>query len=354
MAVIGVGHLGKEHARILAGMPDVELVGVADVNADQAHAVARRLGTKAYADYWPLLNLVDATCVVVPTTHHFAVASEFLRRGIPVLVEKPLALNLGQADALADLSRRHGATLQVGHIERFNPAFEDLVSRTLQPKFVTCERVGPFSGRSTDIGVVLDLMIHDLDLLLALVRAPVRTVEAVGVSLFGGHEDVANARLHFANGCVANVTASRASPVPQRRMHVWAPEGYARVDFSKRHLTLMQPSARMRAFGLDATSLTRLKDELFSRHVEVLELERNAEGDQLTRELHDFVTCLRTGAAPRVGAAEGRNAIELAMRVLASMERHAWDGDAAGPTGPLHLPLPRGQLFPPGRGEAAA
>src|SRR5271166_5876469 len=124
MAVIGVGHLGKEHARILAGLPDVELVGVADVNADQAHAVARRLGTAAYHDYWPLLNLVDATCIVVPTTHHFAVASEFLRRGIPVLVEKPLALNLEQADALADLARHHGTTLQVGHIERFNPAFE--------------------------------------------------------------------------------------------------------------------------------------------------------------------------------------------------------------------------------------
>src|SRR5271166_50117 len=152
MAVIGVGHLGKEHARILADLPEVELVGVADVNIDQAHTVARRLGTKAFGDYWPLLNLVDATCIVVPTTYHFAVAAEFLRRGIPVLVEKPLALDLQQADALAELAYRHGATLQVGHIERFNPAFEDLETRPLQPKFVTCERVGPFSGRSTDIG----------------------------------------------------------------------------------------------------------------------------------------------------------------------------------------------------------
>jgi predicted dehydrogenase len=353
MAVIGVGHLGKEHARILAGLPDVELVGVADVNADQAHAVARRLGTMAYHDYWPLLNLVDATCVVVPTTYHFAVASEFLRRGIPVLVEKPLALNLEQADALADLARQHGTTLQVGHIERFNPAFEELQNRPLQAKFVTCERVGPYSGRSTDIGVVLDLMIHDLDLLLALVRAPVRSVEAVGVSLFGGHEDVANARLHFANGCVANVTASRASSTPQRRMHVWAPEGYARVDFSKRHLTLMQPTARMRDYGLDSNSLTRLKDELFTRHVEVLDLDRT-EGDQLTRELLHFVNCVQTGATPRVGAAEGRDAIELAMRILDCIDNHSWEGGADGPTGPLQVPAPRGQLFPPTRGEAAA
>jgi predicted dehydrogenase len=353
MAVIGVGHLGKEHARILAGLPTVDLVGVADVNADQAHAVARRLGTRAFTDYWPLLNLVDATTVVVPTTHHFAVASEFLRRGLPVLVEKPLALNLAQADMLVELARRHGTTLQVGHIERFNPAFEDLAGRPLQPKFVTCERLGPFTGRSTDIGVVLDLMVHDLDLLLALVGTPVRSVEAVGVSLFGGHEDVANARLHFASGCVADVTASRASPTPQRRMHVWAPEGYARVDFCRRRLTLVQPSARMRAYGLDAESLTRLKPDVFSRHLEVLDVDRS-EGDQLTRELQHFVKCVQTGTAPRVGGNEGRDAIALATRVLESMAAHRWEGGDDSPAGPLHLPMPRGPLFPPRDGEAAA
>ena len=353
MAVVGVGHLGKEHARVLAGLPEVELVGVADVNADQAHAVARRLGTTAYHDYWPLLNLVDATSVVVPTTQHFAIASEFLRRGIPVLVEKPLASTLEQADALVELASRHGATLQVGHIERFNPAFEDLEKRPMQPKFVSCARLGPFSGRSTDIGVVLDLMVHDLDLLLALVRAPVSSVEAVGVSLFGGHEDVANARLHFANGCVADVTASRASPTALRCMHVWAPEGYARVDFAQRHLTLMQPSARMRRHGLDAAALTRLKEELFSLHVEVLDLDRN-EGDQLTRELQHFVACVQTGRTPRVSGLEGRDAMELATRILSSIHLHPWEGAAEGPTGPLHLPLPRGQLFPSRPDDIAA
>src|SRR6266481_3021992 len=136
MAVIGVGHLGKEHARILASLPDVELVGVADVNAEQAHSVARRVNTQAFTDYWPLLNLVDAACVVVPTTYHFAVASEFLRRGLPVLVEKPLALDVEQAATLVELAEKHHAVLQVGHIERFNPAFEELLGRPLQPKFV--------------------------------------------------------------------------------------------------------------------------------------------------------------------------------------------------------------------------
>jgi predicted dehydrogenase len=358
MAVVGVGHLGKEHARILAGLDDVELVGVADVNAEQARAVAGRLGARACTDYRPLLDAVDAACVVVPTSQHFAVAAAFLRRGIPVLVEKPLAATVEEAEGLVELAERHGALLQVGHIERFNPAFEELLTHPLQPKFVTCERLGPFTGRSTDIGVVLDLMIHDLDLLLALVRSPVRRVEAVGMSLFGGNEDVANARLHFDNGCVADVTASRASPAPQRRMHVWAPEGYARLDYGKRKLTLVQPSARLRREGLDPrrlapAELARLKEEFFGRHLEVLELDRN-QGDQLTRELQEFVTCVRTKASPRVGGTAGLNAIALAARVLESIRGHAWEGHGQGPTGPLHLPAPLGPLFPPGPEEAAA
>jgi predicted dehydrogenase len=353
MAVVGVGHLGKEHARILAGLPDVELVGVADLNVEQAHTVARRLGTTAYPGYWPLLNLVDAVCVAVPTTQHFAVAAEFLRRGIAVLVEKPLAPTLEQADALVELARRQGALLQVGHIERFNPAFEDLERRPLRPKFVSCERVGPFSGRSTDIGVVLDLMIHDLDLLLALVRAPVQSVEAVGASLFGGHEDVANARLRFANGCVADVTASRANPAPRRRLQLWASEGFACLDFARRHLTLIQPTVHVRRHGIDISALSRLKDELFSQHLETLELDYAA-GDQLTRELQDFVRCLRTGAVPRASGLEGRDAVELAGRVLESLRNHCWEGARQGPVGPRQLPLPRGQLFTPGHGEAAA
>jgi predicted dehydrogenase len=358
MAVVGVGHLGKEHARILAGLDEVELVGVADVNREQAEAVARRVGARAFTECWPLLNLVDAACVVVPTSQHFAVAREFLRRRIPVLVEKPLAATLEEAEALVELSERHGAVLQVGHIERFNPAFEELQARPLQPKFITCERLGPFTGRSVDIGVVLDLMIHDLDLLLALVRAPVRRVEAVGVSVFGRHEDMANARLHFANGCVATVTASRANPAPHRCMHVWAPEGYARVDFARRSLTLVQPSPALRREGLDPrrlepAALARLKDDLFGRHFEVLELDRN-HGDQLTRELQEFVRCARGQGAPRVGGAAGLNAIALASRVLDSLRNHAWDGHAQGPAGPLVLPAPLGPLFTPRTGEAAA
>lgn len=357
VAVIGVGHLGKEHARILAGLPEVELVGVADTNAAQAQTVAEKVGTQAYTDYRPLLDQVDAASVVVPTTAHHAVASAFLQRGVPVLVEKPLAPTVAEAESLVELAAQKGTILQVGHIERFNPAYEELKSRPVQPKFIHAERVGPFTGRSTDIGVVLDLMIHDLDLLLDLVAAPVQEVEAVGVSIFGVHEDVANTRLHFADGCVAEVTASRASPAPARRMNVWAPEGYARVDFAKRSLALVQPSEPLRRHGLDArrldaSALARLKDDLFGQHFKTLHLDCNR-GDQLTRELAHFVHCVRTGAQPRVSGADGLRALRLAERVLAGIRAHRWTGTASGPAGPQRLPNPVGLLFPNVTSEAA-
>ena len=359
IAVIGVGHLGKEHARILAGMPEVELAGVADVNTDQCQAVARRLGCRSYTSYRALLHLADAAVVAVPTTSHYSVAGEFLRSGIALLVEKPLAATLAEAENLVELSNRHHTLLQVGHIERFNPALEKLLEHTLQPKFVQCERLGGFTGRSADVGVVLDLMIHDLDVLLALVRSPLRSVEALGVSIFGACEDVANARLTFVNGCVANVTASRASYAQHRCMQIWAPEGFARVDFARRQLTFIQPSEYVREHGLDLCRLdpasrAMLKDELFGRHLEVHALDCNPTADQLTSELRHFVHCIQNGLQPRVTGEDGRDAIALATRILQSIEHHQWEGHAAGPIGPAHIPAPRGLLFHPLAGEAAA
>jgi predicted dehydrogenase len=350
VAVIGVGHLGKEHARILAGLPDVELVGVADVNHEQAQAIARRHNTQAFNDYWPLLNLVDAASIVVPTTYHLTVAREFLKRGIPLLIEKPLARSVAEAQELVELADQHGAILQVGHIERFNPAYEELRSRPFKPKFIRAQRMGPFTGRSTDVGVVLDLMIHDLDLLLALVQAPVRSVDAVGMSCFGGHEDIANARLHFVNGCIAEVTASRASPTASRGMQLWGPEGYAEVDFATRKLTLVQPSEQVRRHGLDPARLdpasrSRIREELFTRHLELMTVDGKAQ-DQLTCELQEFITCVRTGQTPRVAGRDGVAAIGVAEQILAAIREHCWDGTQAGPKGPFQLPTPGGLLFP--------
>jgi predicted dehydrogenase len=358
MAVVGVGHLGKEHARILASLPAVELVGVVDQRPSQAEAIAQRCNTRACTDPRILLTEVDAAVIAAPTAVHHAVAADFLRHGIPLLIEKPLTADVAQAEELVDLARRHGAFVQVGHIERFNPAFEELQKRPIQPKYIRAERCGGFSGRSTDVGVVFDLMIHDLDLVLALAGGSVRRVEALGVAVLGGHEDVAQARLTFAGGCVADLTASRVHPASVRQMQVWGPEGCATIDFGRRHLTLMQPADHLQQRRLDSRRLdsalaNSLRTELFGRHVQVAELDCNR-GDQLTREIEDFVRCVQTGRQPRVDGAAGRDAVKVAAQVLESLHGHAWDGEDGHHCGPWHLPAPRGPLFLPPATDAAA
>jgi predicted dehydrogenase len=328
------------------------------VRAAQAESVAQRCGTRAFTDHRPLLPALGAAVIAAPTFSHHALALEFLKEGISLLVEKPLASTLEQADEVVSAARRAGAVLQVGHIERFNPAFEDLQNRPLRPKLITCERCSGFTGRSTDLGVVLDLMIHDIDLVLALVGGPVRTVEALGVSVLGGHEDLAQARITFANGCVANFTASRAHPRPVRRMQVWGAEGYAGIDFARRQLTLVQPAEPLRrnfdVRRLGPEALSALKVDLFERYLQTLEVSCDRPGpDPLTRELQDFVACVQTGRAPRVDGAAGRDALEVASRVLDSLKAHAWEGNDAGPVGPHQLPAPHGTLFAARAREAA-
>jgi predicted dehydrogenase len=358
MGVVGVGHLGQAHARILAGLRGVELVGVVDSNPAQAQLVAERHHTRVFDHHLDLAEQVEAACIVVPTTYHHVVACDFLRHGVPVLVEKPLALNLHQAGELVDLARGRGTLLQVGHIERFNPAFEELRARPLCPKFIECERHGTYTGRSTDIGAVLDLMIHDLDLLLDLVGDEVQEVQAVGASVFGGHEDMVNARLRFANGCVAHLTASRMSPTAKRKLRVWATEGYAGIDFIRRHLTLVQPSEELRRREFDPdwyddpVRRRQLQDQVFTRFLQTQDLDCDR-GDQLTRELEHFIHCVRTGARPRIGGEEALRALALATRVLESMKEHRWENRRDGPTGPDQLPMPTGPLLGKTRRTAA-
>jgi predicted dehydrogenase len=360
VAVVGVGHLGKEHARILASLPEVELIGVVDPDRHQAEAVAARCMTRPYDDHRPLLSATRAAVIAAPTAYHHSIARDFLSAGIPLLVEKPLGSNLAQAEELARLSQEQDTLLQVGHVERFNPAFEELLRRPIRPRYLVCERYSGFSGRSTDVGVVLDLMIHDLDLVLALVQSPVAGVEALGAAVLGGHEDLAQARVRFANGCVADLAASRVHPESLRRMRAWGPEGYAGVDFATRRLTLMQPGEHLRrgridSRRLDPPLLNSLKAELFTRHVQVLEVDcsQHYQADQLTRELLEFLRCVRTGQSPRADAAAGRDALALASRVLDSIRTHAWDGRQDGPAGPYQAPPPRGWLFNPPAQEAA-
>jgi predicted dehydrogenase len=344
--------LGQHHARILASLSEVELVGVVDANPEQARTIATKLNTKPYESHTELLDKVQAVSIVTPTIHHHAVASDFLRAGVPALVEKPVCRTVAEADELIELAAKAKVPLQVGHIERFNPAFEELAKRPIRAKFVEAERHGPFTGRSVDIGAVLDLMIHDLDLLLSLVGGKVARVSAVGAVVFGGHEDMVNARLEFENGCIAHVTASRITRHPKRRLRIWAPEGYAGIDFVTRKLTLVQQSEEVRQHGLrvdqmDATTKARLKDEVFGRYLQVLNLDADRKYDQLTAELRHFIDCVRTGKKPRVSGEDGRDALELAERVLDALRVHPWEGTPAGPHGPGGLPTPAGFLFPP-------
>lgn len=357
VAVVGVGHLGKEHARIFAGIPGVELVGIADPHADQVQAVAAKHGTHSFGDFRELLDKADAVSIAAPTIHHARIAREFLQRGVHLMVEKPLTPTVAEADALVEMAQQRRVVFQVGHIERFNPAFEELQKRPLQPKFIRAQRVGPFTGRSTDIGVVLDLMIHDLDLLRTLVKSPVASVEALGFTVFGGHEDVANARLRFENGCIAEVLASRASPAVARTMQIWGPEGFADVDFGKRQMNLVQPTEQVRRHGLDPSKLdpaarAKLRDELFVKYLESTTVDGQAK-DQLTAELTHFVDCIRTGGTPRVTGADARDTIAVAQRILHAIRTHPWNGAGTGPQGAQNLPAPIGPLFRGREGEAA-
>ena len=346
IGVVGVGHLGKEHARILSGLPEVELVGVVDTSPAQAQAIAEKCQTKAFTDYRELVPLVQAAVIVVPTAYHHEVATAYLRAGVPVLVEKPFAPTVAQADEVLNLARQRGLVVQVGHIERFNPAFEELQRRPLVPKYIRAERNSGFSGRSTDVGVVMDMMIHDLDLVLALVKSPVARVEALGVAVLNGNEDIAHATVHFANGAVASLSANRVSAEPSRRMQVMGPEGFAVVDFAKKSVTLTQRAEHLRSGKIDsrtadAATLTSLRTELYTRHLETQTLDRSG-GDQLTAELRDFIRAVTTGSAPRVDGVAGRDAVALAQQIVSALNAHCWD---ARHVGPRQLPAPSGVLF---------
>ncbi|QVL35005.1 Gfo/Idh/MocA family oxidoreductase [Telmatocola sphagniphila] len=359
MAVIGVGHLGRHHARILNGLPDVELVGVADTSRDQAQIIGEQLNVPHYSDFNQLLGQVDAVSVVVPTIYHHQVAKTFLEEGIPVLVEKPIATTVAQADDLIATAKRSNVALQVGHIERFNPAFEELAGRPMHPCFIECERHGPFTGRSTDIGVVLDLMIHDIDLLLSLVGSRVTHVDALGAAVFGGHEDMVNARFIFESGCVAHVTASRISPNAKRRLRVWASEGYAGIDFVRKRLVLVQPSEELRKHGLmmhrlDPAQRASFQNDVFTKHLNSLDMKCDRPEDQLTSELKSFVKCVRLNLTPRVTGEDGRDALELAERVITSLREHKWEGRPDGAVGPRNLPHAHGQLFEVKRSQREA
>jgi predicted dehydrogenase len=301
-AVIGVGHLGRHHARILAALEGVELVAVVDTDRDRAAAVSSSTGAPALSDFREILDKVDAVSIAVPTELHHDIALPFLQRGVAALVEKPIARSLSEADALVSAARDSGAVLAVGHTERYNPAVAAVLPLVTSPRFIEVHRLGAFPDRSLDIDVVFDLMIHDLDIILALVRSDVQSIEAVGVPVLTSKYDIANARLRFASGCIANVTASRISKERVRKIRFFQPDAYISIDYA--------------AQEVEGWRLVRRDDGRPSIEGGSLPVERD---EPLRREIADFIRAVRSKTSPLVDGAAGRRALELATRVAEKM-----------------------------------
>ena len=306
VGVVGVGHLGRHHARILAALPEAALVGVVDSDLARAQAIAREHATEAFAEVAALDGRVDAVTIAAPTEAHHQLARPFLERGIPVLVEKPLTRSLDEADDLIAAAAASGATLAVGHTERFNPAVTAASVFVTDPGFVEVHRLGTFPERSLDIDVVFDLMIHDLDVLLATVGSSVAAVDAVGVPVLTGRVDIANARLRFASGCIANVTASRISRDRVRKVRFFQRDAYLSIDYASQEVERYSLERGSGAFP----TITGGKVDVV--HEEPLKL-----------ELEDFVTAVRDGRSPRVPGGEGRRALELAQRITDAIAAQA-------------------------------
>ena len=302
LAVIGVGHLGRHHARIASTLEGAELVAVVDTNDERAQAASSATGAPAVADYRDIIERVDAVCIAVPTEQHRDIALPFLERGIAVLVEKPMARSLDEARELVAAARASGATLAVGHTERYNPAVAAVLPMVTSPRFIEVHRLGAFPDRSLDIDVVFDLMIHDLDIILALVGTAVESIEAVGVPVLTPRYDIANARLRFAGGCIANVTASRISKERVRKIRFFQPDAYISIDYA--------------AQEVEGWRLVRKDGARPSIEGGALPVPRD---EPLRREIADFVRAVNTKSAPLVDGEAGLRALELATRIAEKM-----------------------------------
>jgi len=342
IAIVGAGRLGRFHAQKAAARDDVELVAVVDPDQQARDRVATECNTESRADYFSLFGRIDAAVVAAPTKLHHRLALELLRRKVHVLVEKPICATRAEADELVDVAGDANVVLQVGHVERFNPAFSSGAAHLARPKYIESVRTSPFPFRSTDVGVVLDVMIHDIDLVLSMVRSRVRKVEALGLSVLGGHEDVANARLTFDSGCVANLSASRVSYETIRRMHVWSQRAFASVDFAERTATTLKPSETLLRREFDVDALSPEQVEHYKEHLDVEHLPRHTQQfepvDALAAELQDFVDAVRTPRVPRVSGVAGRDALAVAEQILGRIHSHSWDNTTEGPVGPMAVP----------------
>jgi len=293
VGVVGVGHIGKNHARLYAETETAEFAAIYDTDAETAAKISQQYQVRAATSLEEFAELIDAASVATPTNSHFSVAHPLLEKGKHLLIEKPIADDTAQASQLAQLAAERRLVLQVGHVERFNPVLGALEARLSRPRFIEAHRLSPFPNRSTDIGVVLDLMIHDLEIILHLVRSPVQTIDAVGVPVLSRREDIANARLRFEDGCVANITSSRISPEQMRKIRVFQEDAYLSLDYQS------QSGEIYRRVG---ATIER----------EEVEIEKE---EPLQRQILSFIKCAREGLQPKVSGFEATAALELAVEI---------------------------------------
>ncbi len=330
VAVIGAGSLGKEHARIYAEMAatgDVVFAGLHDTVPEVARAVADRLGVPAFPTLGAAAEAADAFSVVTPTTTHFTIASQLLQKGRHVLVEKPMTDNAADATTLVELARAQGCSLLVGHVERFNPVFQHLQEVAPEPRFIEAHRLSPYPARSTDIGVVLDLMIHDLDVVLAFVKSPVAAVDAVGIPVLSRTEDIANARLRFANGCIANLTASRVSTEKMRKIRVFSggpSPAYVSLDYRAQTGYVLRLARGEEKESSLLRKLLHARDssivvEYAGRRI-VREPVPITKEEPLKLELRHFVRCVRESGIPLVSGESAKRALDLAFTITRQVE----------------------------------
>ena len=291
--VVGVGRLGREHARLYSQLPDVELVGVADIDYERARDIAAQCRTVGCQDYDHLYGKVEAVSIVVPTDLHYPVARDFLKRGIHILLEKPVTRTMEEAEKLIRLAHRNKLIFQIGHVERYNAAVREVGKLIKSPRFIESHRLAPYQPRGTEVGVVLDLMVHDLDIILHLVNSPLERIEAIGVAVLSRHEDIANARLLFENGCVANVTSSRLSREKLRKLRIFQIDSYISLDYSTQEIDLYRKEGE----GISRKKLSPPK-------IEPLKL-----------EIEDFIKCVSTGRRPLVSGEEGKKVLGVALDI---------------------------------------
>lgn len=299
-AVIGVGHIGREHARIYSQLPEVEFVGICDIDPSVARRVAQQHRVRACTDPAELYDLVDCVSIATPTSSHFEVALPFLQRGKSVLIEKPITNSVETARKLLEVSKSTGAIIQVGHIERFNPVIRSLQPLLTHPRFIEATRLSPYPGRSTDIGVVLDLMIHDLDIILTLVSSPIASIDAVGVPVLSAGEDIANARIRFENGCVANISTSRISPEKLRKIRIFQEDTYISLDYQNQSGEIFR----------------KIQSRITREKVPVVREE------PLKLELSSFIACVQRKDQPVVSGEHGYAALEVALKITRLIEEN--------------------------------